>query len=391
MSQHSNFSTLCIHDGSGRDPQGAMHTPLYNHTTFGFECTQDVLDVIEGRKAGNLYTRFGQNPTVNAIERHLAKLEGGESALAFSAGMAAISATLMAYCQAGDEIITVGGIYGGTFQLLERHLSQFNIRTRQVPGDDMAVLEAAINDKTRVLYFETPTNPKMEIVDIAAVAKTGQKNQLTVVVDNTFASPANQSPLAWGADLVIHSATKYLGGHSDLTGGVVIGSKDKVAPIGNWRKNFGQMMAPNVAFLLERSLKTLAVRVERHNANAAALADFLNGHSAIRQVNYPGLPGHPGHEIAKRQMRGFGGMISFEYNGDAAATAAFVDRLKLFAIAPSLGGVESLITQPVTTTHHALTETEREAAGISGGLVRLSVGIEDIDDLIADLQQALEG
>ena len=257
-------------------------------------------------------------------------------------------------------------------------------------GSDLGGLREALTAQTRLVFFETPTNPNMEVLDIAAIATVARARGALTVVDNTFASPVNQSPLALGADLVIHSTTKYLGGHSDLTGGTLIGPKALVEPVWVWRKNLGQMMAPEVAFLLARSLRTLPVRVRQQNATAQAVAEFLRGHRKVAKVNYPGLPDFPGHVVAARQMRGFGGMVSFVYDGDAAATAAVVDRLGLFSIAASLGGAESLVTQPITTTHHGMTPVERERRGIVDGLVRLSCGLEDADDLIADLRQALD-
>jgi cystathionine gamma-synthase/methionine-gamma-lyase len=250
-------------------------------------------------------------------------------------------------------------------------------------------LSEAMTHRTRIVFFETPTNPNMEVLDIAAIAGIARTRGALTVVDNTFASPVNQNPLALGADLVIHSTTKYLGGHSDLTGGVVIGPKTLLEPVWHWRKNLGQIMAPEVAFLLARSVRTLPVRVRQQNATALAVARFLAGHRSVAKVNYPGLPDFPGHEIAARQMRGFGGMVSFVYKGDGAAAAAAVDRLRIFTIAVSLGGVESLVTQPVTGTHLGMDPDERARRGIVDGLVRLSCGLEDTDDLIADLEQAL--
>lgn len=246
-----------------------------------------------------------------------------------------------------------------------------------------------MNARTKIVFFETPTNPQMEVIDIAEAVRMARAAGALVVVDNTFASPLNQSPLEFGADLVIHSTTKYLGGHSDLTGGVVIGRAELLAPIWGWRKNLGQMMAPEVAFLLMRSLRTLAVRVRHQNETALAVARFLHDHPKVARVNYPGLPDFPGHNVAASQMRGFGGMISFVCKGDAQQTASVVDRLRYFTIAASLGGVESLVTQPITTTHHGVTPAERARRGIVDGMVRLSVGLEDAEDLIADLQQAL--
>jgi len=387
----TGFSTICVHGGEELDAQGGIHVPLYNHSTFGFTSTQALLDVVEGRKEGNLYTRYGLNPTIRAVERKLALLEGGELAFVFSSGMAAEAATFLAYCKSGDHIVCIGDVYGGTFDLLADNLPNLGIQTTFLLGTELSRLREAITERTRIVFFETPTNPNMEILDISAIAQTARAGGALTVVDNTFASPVNQNPLALGADIVIHSTTKYLGGHSDLTGGVVIGSKALVEPIWPWRKNLGQMMAPEVAYLLARSLRTVTVRVRQQNITALAVAQFLSSHRKVLKVNYPGLPDFPGHEVAARQMHGFGGMVSFVYDGDAAATAAVVDRLQIFTIAASLGGAESLVTQPITTTHHGMTPEERARRGIVDGMVRLSCGLEDTKDLIADLQQALEG
>jgi len=364
------------------------HSPL-QHSTFGFVSTSDLLDVVEGRVEGNLYTRYGLNPTIRAVERKLAILEGGESALVFSSGMAAEAATFLANCKSGDHIVCIGDVYGGTYELLKSNLPNVGIQTSFLLGKEVGSLADVIQDRTRIVFFETPTNPNMEIIDIASVAKVAKRRGVLTIVDNTFASPVNQSPLKLGADLVIHSTTKYLGGHSDLTGGVVIGAKALIDPIWVWRKNLGQMMAPEVAFLLARSIRSLVVRVRHQNTTALAVAQFLRQHSRVKKVNYPGLPDFAGYDLATAQMSGFGGMISFIYDGDGAATASAVDRLKVFTIAASLGGVESLVTQPITTTHHGMTADERRCRGIVDGMVRLSCGLEDAEDLIADLNQAL--
>lgn len=384
------LSTRCIHAGDVRDAQGAIHTPLYNHSTFAFSDTQGVLDVVEGRASGNLYTRYGLNPTIRSVEEKLASIEGGEKAWVFSSGMAAESATFLSFCKAGDHVVCVGDIYGGTFELLEKNLPTLGIRTTFLLGNELEKLADSIHENTRIVFFETPTNPTLEVFDIAAISEVAHARGALVVVDNTFATPVNQSPLALGADLVLHSTTKYLGGHSDLTGGVVVGSSKLLSAIWGWRKNLGQMMAPEVAYLLARSLRTLVIRVNAHNERAMVLAQRLAEHPRVERVYYPGLLSHSQHEVAKRQMRGFGGMLSFVVRGDEAKkTATVVDRLKLFSIAASLGGVESLITQPITTTHHGLTPGERARRGIGDGMVRLSVGLEDVEDLWEDLAQAL--
>jgi len=389
--EKAGFSTLCVHGGEELDSQGGIHTPLYNHSTFGFHSTQALLDVVEGRKEGNFYTRYGLNPTIRAVERKLALIEGGELAFVFSSGMAAESATFLTHCKAGDNIVCIGDVYGGTFELLSVNLPSLGIQTTFLLGAEVNRLREAITDHTRIVFFETPTNPNMEVLDIAAIARTARAAGALTVVDNTFASPVNQNPLALGADIVIHSTTKYLGGHSDLTGGAVIGPKALVEPIWLWRKNLGQMMAPEVAYLLARSLRTLTVRVHQQNATANAVAQFLSMHPKVLKVNYPGLADFPGHAVAARQMQGFGGMVSFVYDGDAAATASVVDRLRVFTIAASLGGADSLVTQPITTTHHGMTSEERARRGIVDGMVRLSCGLEDTEDLIADLRQAFAG
>lgn len=387
--QKQGLSTLCVHGGEQLDAQGGIHGPLYNHSTFGFCSTSALLDVVEGRAEGNLYTRYGLNPTIRAVERKLAILERGESALVFSSGMAAEAATILANCKSGDHVVCIGDVYGGTYELLHSNLPNLGIQTSFILVSELDRLTDVMTDRTRIVFFETPTNPNMEIIDIAAAAKVAEARGALIVVDNTFASPVNQSPLGLGANLVVHSTTKYLGGHSDLTGGVVIGAKSLIDPIWPWRKNLGQMMAPEVAFLLARSVRTLVVRVRHQNNTALAVATFLRDHPKVKQVKYPGLPDFPGYAVASAQMSGFGGMIGFVYDGDAKATAAVVDRLKLFTIAASLGGVESLVTQPITTTHHGMTPDERSRRGIVDGLVRLSCGLEDADDLIADLKQAL--
>ena len=383
------LSTRCVHAGDDRDPQGAIHTPLYNHSTFAFAKTADLLDVVEGRCPGSLYTRYGLNPTIQSVERKLADLEGAEAAFAFSSGMAAEAATFLAHAHAGDHIVCIGDVYGGTFELLGVNLPQVGIETTFLLVSEVDRLPDVLTERTRIVFFETPTNPQLELIDIAAVAEAAHHAGAIAVVDGTFATPVNQNPLEFGADLVIHSTTKYLGGHSDLTGGVVLGSCQLLEPIALWRKNLGQMMAPEVAFLLARSIRSLVVRVRAQNESAMAVAGFLAAHPRVAKVNYPGLATGEQAEIAARQMRGPGGMLSFVLDEDAASTAAVVDRLRLFSIAASLGGVESLATQPITTTHHGLTPEERTRRGIVDGMVRLSVGLEDADDLIADLGQAL--
>jgi cystathionine gamma-synthase len=383
------LSTRSVHAGEHRDPEGAIHPPLYAHSTFAFGTTADLLDVVEGRKPGNLYTRYGLNPTIRSLEAKLADLEGGEQALAFSSGMAAEAATFLAHTRAGEHIVCIGDVYGGTFELLGDNLPQVGITTTFLRADEVTRLPDVLSAHTRIVFFETPSNPTLEVFDIAAIAGHARAAGALTVVDNTFATPVNQNPLRHGADLVVHSATKYLGGHSDLTAGALIGSTDLLTPVTMWRKNLGQMIAPETASLLARSVRSLPVRVRAQNATAAAVASFLATHPRVRRVNYPGLATGEAKRIVDAQMRGGGGMLSAVLDATAEQTAAIVDRLHLFAIAPSLGGVESLITQPITTTHHGLHPDERAKRGIADSMIRLSVGLEDTDDLIADLTQAL--
>jgi cystathionine gamma-synthase len=388
MSKEYALDTRCVHTGELEDPQGSPHTPIYNSTTFAFKNTADLLDVVEGRRAGNLYTRYGLNPTILSLEAKLATLEGAEAALAFSSGMAAESALFLAHGREG--IVCIGDAYGGTLELIADQLPLLGIPTHFLLGDELDQLESLLAGGARMVFFETPSNPTLEIFDIAAMAEQAHRHGALLVVDNTFASPVNQQPLALGADLVVHSATKYLGGHSDITAGALMGSKALLDPIWGWRKNLGQMPAPETAALLARSLRTLGVRVRQQTAGAMAVAQAMEAHPRIKRVLYPGLKSFPGHALASRQMSGFGGMLTIEVEGDGAAATVVVDRLQLFAIAPSLGGVESLVTQPVTTTHHGLTQGERTRRGISDAMIRLSIGLETSEDLIADLEQALQ-
>ena len=282
------LSTRCVHAGDDRDPQGAIHTPLYNHSTFAFANTADLLDVVEGRRPGSLYTRYGLNPTIRSVERKLADLEGAEAALAFSSGMAAEAATFLAHAHAGDHIVCIGDVYGGTFELLGVNLPQVGIETTFLLVSEVDRLPDVLTDRTRIVFFETPTNPQLELIDIAAVAEAAHRAGALAVVDGTFATPVNQNPLEFGADLVIHSTTKYLGGHSDLTGGAVAGpGSGLLEPIALWRKNLGQMMAPEVAFLLARSIRSLVVRVRAQNETAAAVAELPRRASARREGQLP--------------------------------------------------------------------------------------------------------
>jgi len=385
--ESSHLATRCVHAGELDDPHGSPHTPLYHSTTFKFATTADIVDVVQGRRSAALYTRYGLNPTIRSLEDKLAALEGAQAALAFCSGMAAESALFLTHGRKG--IVCLGDAYGGTLELLASQLPQLGIPTHLLLSHELGRLDEILAKGVGLVFFETPTNPGLEIFDVHAVAKLAHAYGALVAVDNTFASPVNQQPLALGADLVVHSATKYLGGHSDLTAGAVMGQQELLLPIWNWRKNLGQTIAPEIAALLARSIRTLPVRVHAQNASAQAVAEAMAKHPKVARVLYPGLPDFAGHALAERQMSGFGGMLTIEVKGGGEDATRVADRLKLFALAPSLGGVESLVTQPCTTTHHWLTPEERARRGISDAMLRLSIGLEDTQDLIADLNQAL--
>ena len=387
MPEPRGLATRCVHAGELPDAHGSPHTPVYTTTTFAFPSTAAILDVVEGRATGSLYTRYGLNPTVQSLEAKLAAIEGAEAALAFASGMAAEAALFLAHGRAG--IVCIGDAYGGTLELIGQQLPLLGIPTHLLLGTELDRLDELLVGGARLVFLETPSNPTLEVFDIAAIAARAHARGALLVVDNTFASPVNQQPLALGADLVVHSATKYLGGHSDITAGALMGAKALIDAVWPWRKNLGQTPAPETAALLARSLRTLVVRVRQQNATALAVAQAMASHPRVARVLYPGLPSFPGHALAARQMAGFGGMLTIEVAGDGAGASAVVDRLKLFAIAPSLGGVESLATQPVTTTHHGLDPEERARRGITDSMLRLSVGLEDAQDLIDDLNQAL--
>lgn len=381
------LATRCIHAGEIDDPHGSPHTPIYTTTTFKFASTADLLDVVDGRKPGSLYTRYGLNPTIASIEQKLAALEGAEAAWAFCSGMAAEAALFLAHGRKG--IVCLGDAYGGTLELISSQLPLLGIPGHFLLGNELARLDELLSQGAGLVFLETPTNPTLEIFDIHAIAKMAHAHGALVAVDNTFASPVNQNPLALGADFVVHSCTKYLGGHSDLTAGALMGSKDLLMPVWNWRKNLGTAIAPEIASQLARSIRSLPVRVKAQNAAAQTIAEAMAKHPRISRVLYPGLPDFPGHALAKKQMSGFCGMLTIEVKGNGDDATRVADKLKLFALAPSLGGVESLVTQPCTTTHHGLTAEERTRRGISDAMLRLSIGLEEPADLIADLNQAL--
>lgn len=377
-----HLSTKLIHGGISEDPlTGAVSVPIYQTSTY----RQTKL----GQPGDFEYSRSG-NPTRMALEELIAELEGGVQGFAFGSGLAAIHATLSLF-QPGDHLILGDDVYGGTFRLLEKVFKPLGLSYTMVDSRDLAQLEEAWTDQTKALYLETPSNPLLKIVDIEKSAAWAKSHNLLTIVDNTFATPYLQQPLALGADIVLHSGTKYLGGHSDLVAGLATTNKEELAEkIGFYQNSIGGVLGPQDSWLLQRGIKTLAVRMEAHQKNAETLANYLVAHPAVANVYYPGLDNHTGHEIAAKQMRGFGGMVAFELV-DESKVAEFVEALEVITLAESLGGVESLIEVPAVMTHASIPKENREASGIKDGLIRLSVGIEDIEDLKHDLSQALEG
>jgi cystathionine beta-lyase/cystathionine gamma-synthase len=365
-----------------------LTTPIFETTTFVFENAADVVAYNEGKSDRYLYSRYG-NPTVVAVEQELAALDGSETALLFSSGMAATATTLIAHLRAGDEVLCAAAIYGGTLHLLDDLLSRFGIATRFLSPAELHALEDTISDRTRVVWFESPTNPTLRCVDVRRVADACRARGVLSVMDNTFASPVNQRPLALGVDLAMQSVTKYLNGHSDVTGGVVAGPGRLVEPIEKARRLLGTVLDPMPAYALGRGLKTLGVRMARHNETAMAVARAMADNPRVTQVFYPGLVSHPDHEIAARQMSGFSGMVCIDLGGDYARAARAFDRFRVIHRAASLGGVESLVSLPVLTSQWGHTDEQLEAAGVTKGMLRLSIGLEDPADLIADLEQAL--
>ena len=376
------FGTKAIHAGVHPDPTtGAIMTPIYQTSTYVQESP--------GKHKGYEYART-QNPTRDALQANLAALENGQHGICFASGLGATDAILKLF-KPGDEIIASSDLYGGTYRIMVRVFAEYGLKFTFVSLDDPANLQVALTENTRMVWIETPTNPLLRIVDIEAIAQITQAKGITLVVDNTFASPYLQNPLDLGADIVVHSVTKYLGGHSDTVMGAIITNDDDTASRLKFIQNAcGAVPGPQDCFLALRGIKTLHVRMERHCQNAQRVAEYLQQHPKVGKVYYPGLPDHPGHELAKRQMRGFGGMVSFELVGDSLPEAIKVmESFEVFSLGESLGGVESLCTHPASMTHASIPKPEREANGLKDTLIRLSVGIEDVDDLIEDLGRAI--
>jgi cystathionine gamma-synthase len=367
----------------------ATQVPVVLSVGYGYDDLDDWYDVAQGKRPGHIYSR-NTNPTVQAFESKVAQLEGADSATSFATGMACISGILHTFLRPGDRVVTIKDTYGGTNRIFLDFLPQLNIDVDLCDTTDHEQIEKSIAKGCKILYLETPTNPTMKVVDIERLARAGREAGALVVVDNTFATPINQNPLSLGADLVLHSATKFLGGHADALGGVVAGSKELVEEIFGYREIHGATLAPMSAYLLLRGMKTLSLRIERQNHNAQTIAEFLEQHDDIDTVYYPGLESHPGHEISKKQMQGFTGMLSFSHRQGFEALKRLLPNLKYCHLAANLGAVETTVGVPRTTSHVESTPEQRLQMGIPEGLVRYSAGIEDVDDLVSDLEQALE-
>ena len=376
------FETLSVHAGDRPDNRfGAISVPIYQTSTFVFE---DV-----GKTRGFDYSRTA-NPTRKVLQDTIAQLEGGKAGFAFATGMAA-ETTVMHLLKAGDHVISGDDVYGGTYRLFQQVMTDFGIDFTFLRMDNRRRIESAIRPNTKMLWLETPSNPLLNITDIEMVVDIARRHNLLTVLDNTFATPYLLKPIEFGIDLVVHSTTKYLNGHCDVVGGAVVTTTDKLTERVQFLLNaMGTCAAPFDCWLVLRGIETLAVRMRQHQENAQAVADYLNGHPAVKKVFYPGLKSHPGHKIARRQMKGFGGMVSFEINGGATAVTRFLRRIKVFSLAESLGGVASLAEHPATMSNASMDKDHREKVGITDELIRLSIGLENIDDLIEDLEQALK-
>jgi cystathionine gamma-synthase len=384
-------STTAVHAGEARQKPGFSITdPIFASSTYTFRDTQSIIDFIEEKQPREEYGRYG-NPSERVVEDKLAAIEGGEAAVLYSSGMAALVGLLMAHLNAGEEIIFFDECYHRSREFCRKHLTRFGVVFREVPTCDYAAMEAAITPRTKFIVSESPTNPHLSVVDIARFADIGRRHGVLSLIDATLCTPYNLRPLELGVDFVLHSATKYLGGHNDLLAGVVIGGQEKLEPVRHLRGIMGGVNSPHNAYLLERGLKTLALRMERHNTNGLAVARFLEGHPRVERVLYPGLESHPYHALAARTMRGFGGLVTFFVkNADWRQAARVIDAVKIPRIGPSLGGVESLIEQPLVMSYWNYSPAERATFRISDNMIRLACGIEDSADLIADLSAALD-
>lgn len=382
--------TVSVHGGELRAKAGdSIADPIFCAATYAFDSTDELIDYVEGRSEREEYGRYG-NPNERAVERKLARLDAAEDAVVFSTGMSAIVGLLMAKLSAGDEIIFFDQCYRRSREFCVKHLSRFGVVTHQVPTGDYGAMEAAINDRTKMLVSESPTNPHLTVIDLEQFAAIGKAHEVETLIDATLATPFNVQPLKFGVDYVLHSATKYLGGHNDLLAGAICGSREQLEPVRNLRGIMGAINSAHNLYLLQRGLKTFELRMQRHNENGMKIAEFLQSHPAVEKVYYPGLSSHPSHDVAVRTMSGFGGLISFLVkDADWKRTARVVDAARIPRIAPSLGGVESLIEQPLIMSYYSCSPEERIQFGIPDNMIRMSCGIENADDLIADLDQAL--
>ncbi len=384
-------STRSVHEAEPYDTQtGSITTPIYETSTFGFTKADRVpVAVAHSGEKGYVYSRW-DNPTVVTFEKKLASLERGGGAAGFSSGMAAISTSVFSFLKKGVHVSAIRDLYGGTYALLHDILPEMGFSTDLVDTTDFGALERSVKKSTRIVYIESPTNPTMKLVDISRAAKLAHANGAVLMVDNTFASPINQNPMEMGADVVLHSVTKYINGHADLTAGAAVATREIAHRIKMMRRDFGGTLDPLPAWLILRGMKTMAVRVRQQNASAMVLAEFLSTHRKVEAVHYPGLKTHPQHQLAKKQMKGFGGMLSFVAKGTTKDAMKFTESLKVASLAASLGGVETLVSQPYNMTHTQMSAKERAETGIPETLVRVSVGIEDTDDLVSDFKQALD-
>lgn len=381
--------TLAVAGGEDLHPLNSFQPPIFQTTNFCFDTIDDMVAHAQGKRDQYLYTR-NANPTLEVVEKKVAALEGGEAGLVTGSGMAAMTCALLAFLKSGDRVLAASSLYGGTLHLLNDVLSRFGIGTDWFDVSHVDLLPTLIQPRTRLLLAETPTNPALRLLPLEETARFAKQRGILSVIDNTFASPFNQKPLKSGWDVVVHSATKYLGGHSDVTAGVIVSRKDLVDQMSFFRRWLGGVLDPSAGYLLIRGMKTLTVRVSRQNENALQLARFLEKHPGVEGVNYPFLESHPQYELARRQMRGGGGVLSFTVRGGWSATRAFFNCLKTIPISTSLGGVESLVTSPYWTSHYGMSEAELKSSAVTEGLVRMSVGIEAVEDLCADLDQALQ-
>ena len=379
--------TRAVHGGRAEGP-GPVVAPLVQSSTFAFADHDAMLEAFHAKEGGIVYSRYS-NPTLAECEARLAAIEGAEATLAFASGMAAITTAVLSFVRAGERVLAQREIYGGSHEFFMHWAPRLGLEVDWFGANNDAEFSAGLARRPALVYLESPTNPTLRCVDLRDAATRARANGALTLLDGTFAGPINQRPIELGIDLVVHSATKYLAGHADLIAGVVAGSREHIKSVWRARKIFGGVLDAHGAFLLERSLRTLAVRMEAHNRNGLEVARFLADHDKVERVYYPGLPAHPDHETARRQMSGYGGMVTVNVRGDGAQAIRFAETLKLFRLAPSLGGVESLVSIPATSSHYALTAQERERAGVPDNMVRLSLGIEDAEDLIRDLDQAL--